>query len=146
MSPISAGVYRWTSPPKCVRSNRQQQSMPRNSNTHPQEMDQADQRSTACWAETHRSLHREEEVQTASLLSGPGDERVQQVHSELQKHTDRCRKTNTHTHIDRRRFQRASRSKRQNRNSRLQIHRKNTHPESETAEANSSDTGQSNTN
>ena len=50
----------------------------------------------------HRSLHRDEEGQTTSLLSlllpshGYGDAHVQQVHSKLQKHTDRCRKTNTH--------------------------------------------------
>ena len=32
-------------------------------------------------------------------LAGYGDERVQQVHSELRKHTDKCRKTNTHVFI-----------------------------------------------
>ena len=54
--------------------------------------------------------------------TGCGDEHVQQVYSELQKHPDRCRKTNTH--IDRRRLQRARSSKRRNRSDRLQIHRK----------------------
>ena len=83
-----------------LRCNWKQQSMPPNGNTHPQEVDQTQKGSAAFWAETHRSLHREEGVQVSSVYfffhTGYGDERVQPVCSELQKHTDRCRKTNTH--------------------------------------------------
>ena len=51
-----------------LRRKREQESTPRSGNVHPQEMDQTHQGSEAFRNETHRSFHRDEEVQTTSLL------------------------------------------------------------------------------
>ena len=48
--------------------------------------------SAAFWNEAHKSLHREEEIQTKFLFNQNGDEHVHQVHSVLQKHTDPSKK------------------------------------------------------
>ena len=87
-------------------SNRQQQIVPRNSNIHPQEMDQAHQISVQhivprlTGVSTVKNKFR---LQISSFYFFPhtayGHEQVQLVYSELQKHTDRCKKTNTHTYM-----------------------------------------------
>ena len=59
-----------------------------------------------------------------SLHTGDGDEQVQQVFSEHQNHTDRCRETITRTHADWTRLQCASGSKRGTRRNRLQMRRR----------------------
>ena len=78
--------------------------MPLNGNTHPQEMDQEHQEVQHVGPRlTEVSIVKKKfrlEVSSVHFPhTGYGDQHVQQVFSELQKHTDRRRNTNTHVLI-----------------------------------------------
>ena len=63
---------------------RRQQSMPRNSNPDPHEMDQTPRRSATLWTKNHGSL---QGTSAPFPHTRYGNEHVQQVFSDLQKHT-----------------------------------------------------------
>ena len=99
--------------------------------------------SAAFWNEAHKSLHREEEVQTKNLFNQHGDEHAQQMHSVLQKHTDQSKKRTRTYCLAETSTRKSDQTTNERQSTPTTLER--THSESKPTYANESGIGQSNT-